>query len=120
MNKERILQLADVIEKKPHRRRFNRSSPNKKLTGFNMSEWHCGTVGCIAGWTQHLFGTGTPNYDSGIEAAKLLGLHDRAATDLFIPGKAIFCTLDEVKPRQAAAVLRHLAETGKVDWSITP
>jgi hypothetical protein len=85
-----------------------------------MSSWHCGTTGCIAGWAHHLFGGGKETAftdDLQFDARELLDLPFEIADDLFVPGGGY---LRDIKPAKAAAVLRHLAETGKVDWSITP
>lgn len=118
MNVERILQLADVIEKTPHRLRYSETMKWRRLSGFNMSNWHCGTTGCIAGWACDVFGNGNePFYTDEIQfdAAVLLGLPHHIADDLFVPTDG---ALTDIKPKHAANVLRHLAETGEVDWSI--
>jgi len=107
MNKERILKLADVIENAPHQPIPPRGTPKRKLAGFNMSNWHCGTVGCIAGWAREIFGEGP--YDA-------LDLEFWQADALYVPHGPTH----DIQPHHAAAVLRHLAETGKVDWTVQP
>ncbi|APH74136.1 hypothetical protein [Aquibium oceanicum] len=102
----------------------------------------CGTVSCIAGWAAQFlnfdgtlrdtprkesqmveeFGIDHPTYaPEPIVAAKLLGLDELDAETLFEPmnyGPAIHLEWDEVTPRQAAKVLRHLAKTGEVEWEV--
>lgn len=53
-NKQRMLELADFIEKLKHRRRFPGPAPKDVDSHyFNMADFlestACGTVGCIAG-----------------------------------------------------------------------
>lgn len=121
MNKERILQLADAIE-----REGARAEPD---LGFNMNYlWAsysndfakrpCGTVGCIAGHALHLAGI---NGDF-TTAAEWLGLSyiENEERELFFPGDVSGINIfrwDEITPAHAAAVLRRLVETGKVEWA---
>lgn len=109
MNRERILQLADVIEKTPHAQPDYWSEG--PLTSFNMSEWRYGTCGCLGGWVEHLF-----RDEDDLHARDLLDIEGDAAEELFYPTG--FTTYKDILPARAARVLRHLAETGKVDWSI--
>ncbi|PZP62989.1 MAG: hypothetical protein DI604_28090 [Delftia acidovorans] len=115
MNKERILALANLIEKQPH-------SAVEEVSGFNMVSYvhACGTPACIAGWAVASEGTPSPLAHQPIQptgvssrAAKYLGLEYPEAEELFLGG---VYDLDEITPAQAAACLRHLAETGEVDW----
>jgi hypothetical protein len=122
MNKERILALADLIEKQEHTGLDSKS-------GFNMGDFthYCGTPACIAGWAiamklgdlscdvdKEIFISGK-SYSS--LAGEFLGIGEELHVELFFssPGEI---PLDEVSPQIAASVLRHLAETGEVDWSI--
>ena len=113
MNRDRINHLADHLEQ-----RVNDA-------GFDVSRfWFVAPrSGCVAGHAVALFGAPleiqrrdalhldgtflwTPQY-----AAELLELDDDATEQLFFP------PMDRYVSRQLAAqVLRHLAETGKVDW----
>ena len=111
MNVENILKVADAIEQ--------HSIPD---LGFNMRRWrfrfrngindksghHCKTCACIGGWTEALF--------PGVAAHKSLGLLSLKVHALFYPDAAPRAY--DATPSQAAAVLRHLAATGEVDWSI--
>jgi len=118
MNKERILDLADIIE-----------NDRLPLVRFDINWWarreyesphECGTIACIAGYAvAAAYGNRIAKHfktDVGGEARRILGLTVDEARELFSDG---WRTL---KPRptnkQAARVLRHLAATGKVDWSI--
>lgn len=114
MNTERILELATVIESLPH------VSPDERATevpldSFNMEKWHCGSVGCIAGWAVKLFGGEIP--DPALSGQQALGLRGDIADDLFTPAYG-YGDYHKITPRDAAKVLRKLAETGHVDWSI--
>jgi hypothetical protein len=126
MNKERILELADVIER--------HAIPD---LGFNMVTYgsradtplyqdidghSCGTVGCIAGWAYVYFG-GKDLHDlvrshhvSGI-AAHHLGLDWEQEHDLFRP-EGYSEAPEMYPPAKAVAVLRNLAETGTVNWEL--
>ncbi len=116
MNVERIIALADLIEKQPHTSRDDAS-------GFNMVNWHhtCGTPSCIAGWAVAMLrgdtlGTKKIPLGAGNDAADYLGLTNRQSTDLFYP------QLDDwegITPEDAAHTLRKLAHTGEVEWSVS-
>lgn len=119
MNTENILRLADEIEQR-----------GLNNLGFNMKHFYsagdseCGTTACIAGWAVLLEGRTHPMNLSTFgcinTAARWLGLDPELAKNLFCPGY----TRDEdhcgwnATPKQAAQVLRHLAETGEVNWCI--
>lgn len=119
MNIENIRLVRNVIANLPPER-------------FNMNYWaayveneddvenivevlhNCGTVACIGGWTNAIFGDET---ESTYDAAKHLGLSDRTAHSLFYPW-GISKSFDEITIDEAIQVLDHLIETGEVDWSI--
>jgi hypothetical protein len=111
MNAERILQLADVIEKVPHVQ-LDEDAPRGELDSFNMDDWHCGTAGCIGGWAAQLFDCATS------EAGVALGLRCIEAMSLFTPKPINPNDWSKITSLQAATVLRHLAATGIVDWSV--
>lgn len=117
MNKERIEQLARAIE-----------THEIAELGFNMlflreanevdaSGHNCGTVACIAGWACAL-----GNIHSTFRAAAEwldISYHE-AGSELFFPGDEsgiIVYDWSEITPAHAAAVLRRLVETGKVEWA---
>jgi len=119
VNVENILKVADAIEK--------HSIPD---LGFNMSyafdavgpeddrSGHsCGTVACIGGWTNVVL---AKSGNLPIAAAqRRLELTDRQADALFYP-LGYWRVDNDYTPSQAVAVLRHLAATGEVDWTIQP
>lgn len=124
MNTENILRLAEFLEALPQGR-FNMASWARSRTGQYLylegpveAAIECGTVCCIGGWGVLLFDIG----DSSKGVAKKLGLGDPngeppdpIASELFFPKSE---AINERDPHKAARVLRHLAETGEVDWSI--
>ena len=115
MNVENILKVADAIEKHAiPGLGFNMAELKTSMlnTHPDMSEQpHCGSVACVAGWTNILFGT--PEGDR--ESAQLhLGLDDEQEYELFLPTgywNNIYTA------QEAVDALRHLASTGNVEWS---
>ena len=115
MNVERINLLADVIEVEPE---VKVSLPR---SGFDMRrEFHeCGSPACIEGYARKLF-----RCPLGEDLLPVLGITPSQAIELFMPGNCHASFLASpgnplwVTPQHAAAVLRHLARTGKVDWSV--
>ena len=121
MNIERLNELADIIVMLPHARPepiYGEQPP----AAFNMGMWHCGAVACIGGWAEALY---LPDYHGAEptwEAGKALGLSEDEADQLFYPeeqsGWRAPHTYDDITPMMAAAVIRHLADTGIIDWGI--
>lgn len=109
MNHENILTLAAHLEKLPSQE-------------FDMSNWglerDCGFVGCLAGHACILFRNKLPATGPGIRtrAETLLGLTPETSLELFVPSPSSGGM--QASPSEAARVLRHLAGTGIVDWSI--
>ena len=94
----------------------------------------CGTPACIAGWAAVLYagdadeesidnlGAAYRIHDAGAGALGLVGASTRPpegprtmADELFTPQTL---RLSAVTQHDAARVLRHLADTGRVDWSV--
>lgn len=96
---QRCLALADHLEKLPR-------------SEFNMAKWSC----CVYGHAFKLFGQGI------FFGGALLGFDcsDGRWMQLFCPGPAATGGLgfSEITPQHAAKVVRHLALTGEVDWSV--
>ncbi len=108
MNKEAIIKHAEFLEALPREK-------------FDMDTWadSCGTVACIGGWLVIQSGRGTAEEIEDGEVgvistgAEVFDISRDKALELFVPfGQQPFST----SPAQAAKVLRHLAETGTVDW----
>jgi hypothetical protein len=126
MNIDNILRLAGYLDA------LHEAAPAR----FNMNQWYaehpCGTIGCIAGHAMVLLDPRGAQWDwRPTEAARHLGIVDESAyfyggelaSKLFAPNEEeliIDCGLDyhRVRANHAAKVLRHLAATGEVDWSV--
>lgn len=129
MNLERLNIIAEWLEA---------GAPHKNGYGFNMNTWYstdetdyanneCGTVMCIGGAAQQFFGGPSSfksDYDEDImSAGELLGLDYDTAHSLFYPPDdknyydptSYYCK----GPKEVAEVVRHLMETGEVDWALT-
>lgn len=131
MNKQKLLELADHIEKMPHFP-YRYQDPDhddameKFLDGddqhyFNMLTYIetnsvCGTVCCVAGETVRLWGH--PQWAGTIvrQAADILDLDMDRAMSLFHPPERL--EWGSLTPAQAAHVIRQLAETGMVAWPV--
>lgn len=106
MNTERLEMLAAHLEKLPREE-------------FNMGTW-CGTACCIAGHLMSIEGRWRPAHGNCFQweeyalpvAADLLELSFEDAADL------MGCEPhnENATPQQAASVVRHLKDTGKVEW----
>jgi hypothetical protein len=133
MDKKRLLKLAEVLESDEAAKHFDMESfyddgagnlPNVRVGEFIH---RCGSVACIAGWAVATFDPKRTTRDDTLGlATALLGLNSQQAHRLFVPGEERGC--DEFSDRtrrsvydataaEAAKVVRHLAETGEVDWS---
>ena len=110
VNRENILKVAAAIEK------AGKSRARQPRLGFKMAFWRdddvadwagrkCGTVMCIGGWTERLCGT-----DPGTD----FGIGEKRHAELCAPPG--WGSGEKYTPAEAVAVLRHLAETGEVDW----
>ena len=136
MNVDNIRRVADAIEA------ASRPEAVTKL-GFNMNHWYytytkqprrsrrdmtghnCSTLACIAGWTVVVIDDDWKPSTSAINeidkiATELLGLSIEQANELFYALVRPMTELSDITPALAVAVLRHLAETGEVDWFIEP
>ena len=104
MNRTNILQLANYIEQ---------LEPKEYDQSCFVHD--CGTPACIAGHAIDL--AGQWSYNAAVwDAVEWLGLDNDQGHALFDP---IPLSPDDKDPttQDAAATLRHLAETGEVDWS---
>lgn len=116
MNRENILAVADAIEKQ--------SIPG---LGFNMDALvdpsdgsddrfgkGCGTVACIAGWA-YCLQAGRTGGDGPVHVGILHPASHWLDLDWDL-SLILFRSGGDILPSQAVSVLRHLAETGEVDW----
>lgn len=125
MNKENVLAVAECIGTATCdvNLGFNMGAFVAKWASgaFDKSGRECGTTACIAGWTRRVRtkkpvrAVPTGNFDWRKEGA-WLGLSEAEAHDLFCAEDEAYGRLDDITPSQAVSCLRHLAETGKVDW----
>lgn len=119
MNKDRLLQVKQAILDNPDH--------------FDMSFWFnsdsirglgkCGTVGCIAGWTCHLFANECKGFNldyvlsdksnTSSIAAELLDLTEEEAEYLFHEANWSKRLWDKATPEEAAKVIDDLIENGK-------
>lgn len=130
MNVKHIRLLADLLdERRPIK------GPKGAL-GFNMTTTFgvtdascqdrlgrgCRTVGCIATWAavkagHKITGMGVEEmHDAG---AAWLAIDKPMACDLFWPTVVMpFDAAEQISAEDAAVVLRHLADTGTVNWCL--
>ena len=120
MNKKRILELADTIGGLPtvDEDGSNDLAPDEPAFGMHFIDHDCGSPSCISGWGGHLW----PEDAGSIHIS--LGLTEKQGLELIAPNNkyAYFsAAIDEprfITSEHAAAVLRNLAETGEVDWTV--
>ena len=126
LNTEVINKLADRIEKceqvDPPDHEWGRVGP-----AFTMRQisYRCGSPACIIGHNAALHGRNVPPLITNLEVVADLGITEDQSEELTAPqhrdyadywahpGDPGFITKDH-----AVAVLRHLADTGEVEWMI--
>lgn len=137
---DRLNAVADAIE---------RQELVKRGIGFNMGSWcdsaganrlkakagekqtYCGTVACIAGWTDALDRSGdypddesfrhkmmSTNVGISYRAGRILGLTSTEMSTLFVPWSHPAVLSYDFSPERAIAVLRHFAKTNEVRWDL--
>ena len=120
MNKERVLETADLIEAGSAELGFNMAC----LIDKNGGPWgsdvtgrtDCGTVACIAGWIcYNKFGSDASGNILD-RAANYLNIDSYQAEKLFTPHHLMTSSWDNITPDIAVACLRDFAETGEVNW----
>lgn len=136
MNVENILKVADAIEKHEiawlgFNMRSWYADRDDGFTGFeydDLSGHKCGTVACIAGWAtavevgelvlikelenSRLEGRKLTSIPLVSEPEDFLGLDNHQAGQLFHGARV------DTTAAHAVRALRHLAATGKVDWTV--
>lgn len=130
VNRENVMRLAKAFATKELAVR------EVNPIGYNQGSWYetrhnvnddhsgnfCQTTACVAGWAIHLLADGQrkrhpDGYAESHEAAgtRLLGLDGKQAAMLFYTS-APECYDKRFATCTVAACLKHLAETGEVDW----
>jgi hypothetical protein len=113
-----MLKPVDVATK-------NRLRVAEYLTTLDPREFHMNyCTHCIAGIINRRFlGRHDLRSDNWNEtrdaAAAFLDIDDKQAELLFEPGRAVCSKYYTPEPEQGARVMRHLAATDEVDWSVT-
>lgn len=119
-NVENILRVADYLDDLPDPSAFSMFFFQWPSMGEAMHP--CGTPSCIAGYACHVHGIVRHGYDTMEAAQMLFGLSEENARLLFLPEEdrdgRNFVNRFNINNTQAAQLLRHLATTGLVDWSI--
>lgn len=122
MRKDRIADLADIIEKHELPIGFSMISYAGYIESRITKSNPCGTVGCIAGWTCYAaYGPDRfhrRDFPSGRcfheEARLILGLTRAQADALFTPpGLGMRLSAYGRTAQEVATVLRDLAQTGR-------
>lgn len=96
-----------------------------KKIGYNQNCWSsdtqpdhsghkCGTTACIGGTAIAIFEPSFRGLEWGSKAQEILGLTNGEREALFTS----FVPIKNPTAKQAAMVLFHFAETGKVDWRV--
>ena len=122
--KERLLELADKLEKLP----FELEDDDHSVESFTMTQYvksgtqnvNCGTACCIAGWALALYEPNISLGDGNVEygfryverAAKCLGLDLETAQVLFYAadGRGMQKSLISISPQEAARACRNVAD----------
>jgi len=134
MNKNHILRVADAIEQRTiENLGFNMAVTFARYDGqyADQSGHDCGTIACIAGWSvafreQDRYGEVSVSrmaatleeYGGNVldDARVWLGLDTDRADALFYGRHHPSGSINSISVSEAVRTLRHLAETGKVDW----
>ena len=139
MNQERLEQLASIVDKLETGREPGQFDM-EEIIHVNPEQGDCGTPACLIGWTLSLFGYDDAVYNYEIDdipitdptlgwsagwakARELLDLTYAQADELFCPMKESIHYLARpadgdrfITAKRAAAAIRHMADTGHVDW----
>lgn len=116
LNVPAVRELADLVEKQKH-------DGIGEESGFNMSRYRhgCGSPACIAGWALWMEYPGDDFdwvEDVAEEAGKILGIDEYEDQMHLFLGHEFIGDLQKITPSDAAKVLRNLADTKEIDWTI--
>lgn len=117
MNKERILEMADIIERTPHakesvaRTAYDTRAPEF----FDMAITHCGSTACIGGFVRWKVDGTNEAHDIEWAVAEYFEISDNQANAICYPPFGI--DYETITSAQASKLLRNFAESGAVDWN---
>jgi hypothetical protein len=126
--RERLMYLRDFLRAVPDRK-FDMNVWNlgvERDPKQALSVHYCGTAACLGGWTDALMGDGSAWSADEDQTAELLGLTPRQGQALFYPAPSRRFSRERggdlitgwlATNREAANVIDHLINTGKVNWS---
>ena len=112
MNREKMLEIADIIEGRPHAKGHNVGQViGQQMTGFNMGTWRsyymgCGTAGCIGGWVTELEGA-KPSEDDLDTVQRVFDISLGQAQ--YLCGPTDLGNWDNLTPSMAANAIRAMA-----------
>ena len=123
MHKKRVVAVADLMERIWAQERASGVALYSQLYWGRLLEEQpngalaCGTPGCVGGWALHLAGSRVRRWSMMRQAAS------RWLDLTFDEGDKLFDCFPlgphrRVTARRAAKVLRHFADTGKINWRI--
>lgn len=116
--RDRLMYLRDFLRRLPAER-FDMGRAGEPE---DAESGECGTAACIAGWARAKFRYAGCSWAQDLDplAADLFGLGEADAAALFYPVGAFNADRDyyAATPDEAAIVLDHLIQTGRVDWSV--
>lgn len=124
MNPERVLAVAAAIKAAPAKKFNMRQYFMDLKTGSNITNSYarikvedCATAACIAGWTNIARGA-KGNWHGSYQEGEWLDLDTDQLNSLFNPPgfRNETATKKHFTKSRAVAVLKYLAETGKVNW----
>lgn len=119
MHEERILALAEIIERLPLGADPWHNADKQPAFGMGQFQYHCGSPSCIAGWADHLaYKERIVLKECGVtgRAKEYLGIGAGTAEELFLASRTRF-PISTLSPKAAAWCLRNLVETGRVAWT---
>lgn len=122
VNVENILKVAEYLDDLPDPSQFSMNYYQWFNCSILAQNGHaCGAPACIAGYACYVHNREAFFEEAHSNACELFGLSFGDGNELFTPtdhnGRARLRHY-EINNKQAAQLLRHLATTGSVDWSI--
>ena len=131
LDTKRLREMADAVEQLPYHA-FEMGTwlyiPNP-LPSFTpnwddrmMTALDAGVIACLAGWGCIILDEEWSPYGyehrPNLRMQHMLGLTPAQSSELFAPrlGISVMCSYTDITPANAAATLRHLADTGSVSW----